>query len=58
MQLGSGAAVAVAKAADAALLQTLAWELPYAAGLLLNKKKEKKERRKRKKDYLVLSHFI
>ena len=49
MQLGSGAAVAVAKAADAALIQTLAWELPYAAGLLLNKKKKKKKKERKKK---------
>ena len=42
MQLGSGVAVAVAQATAAALIQLLAWELPYAADEAVKKKKKKK----------------
>ena len=39
--------VAVAVASAAALLQPLAWELPYATGAAIKrKKKKKKEKRK------------
>ena len=40
MWLRSG--VAVAQEAAAALIQPLAWELPYAAGAALKRKKKKK----------------
>ena len=39
MRLGSCVAVAVARMAAAALIQLLAWEIPYAAGATLKKKK-------------------
>ena len=32
-----------------ALIQPLAWELPYAAGVALKKKKKRKERKKKRK---------
>ena len=41
MWLRSG--VAVAQEAAAALIQPLAWELPYAAGAALKRKKKKKK---------------
>ena len=43
---GSCVAVAVAVAA-AALIQPLAWELPYAADAALKKKKKKKEKKRK-----------
>ena len=39
MQLGSGFAMAVTYAPDAALTQPLAWELPCAAGAAIKRKK-------------------
>ena len=46
----------VVQVADAALIRPLAWELPYAVGLVLKRKKKKKERkeRERKKEAAVL----
>ena len=38
-RLGSGIAVAVAKASAAALIQPLPWELPYAKGATLKRQK-------------------
>ena len=43
-------AVAVVEAEAAALIQPLAWEAPYAAGVVLKRpKKKEKEKRKRQK---------
>ena len=39
MQLGSGVAVAVDRLAAAALIRPLAWELPCAVGVALQRKK-------------------
>ena len=41
MRLGSGVAVAVAAAA--AQIRSLAWELPYATGAAVGKKKKGKD---------------
>ena len=46
MWLVSGAAVAVARLAAAALIRPLALELPYATGAAVKRKKKKKEREK------------
>ena len=43
MQLESDTAVAVAMASSAALIQLLAWELPYATCVGVDKKKKKKK---------------
>ena len=43
MQLGSQVAVAVVRLAAVAPIQTLAWELPYAAGVALKAKKKKEK---------------
>ena len=47
-QIGSGIAVAMAKAA-VALIRPLVWKPPYAAGMALKRKKKKKERKKERK---------
>ena len=36
--------------AAVALIQPLAWELPYAAGVIIKVKKKEKKRKKRKKE--------
>ena len=54
--LGHGLAIAVARLAAAALIQTLAWELLYAAGADLKrpkKKKKKKKQRGHNSDYIL-----
>ena len=45
-QMGSGIAGAVAEVSAVALIQSLAWELPHAAGVALKRKKKKKKREK------------
>ena len=46
--LGPGIAVAVLQATAGALIQTLAWQHPYAAGAALKKAKKEKKREKEK----------
>ena len=41
--LGSGVAVAVVMPAAAALIRTLAWELPHASDAALKRQKEKQQ---------------
>ena len=50
--------------AAVALIQSLAWEIPYAGGMALKKKKKKRERekererkKKRKKKECFLAHL-
>ena len=42
---GSGIAIAAAQVTAGALTQSLAWELPYAAGTAIKKKKKKKKKK-------------
>ena len=42
--------------AAVALIQPLAWELPYAAGVALKSQKRKKERKKKKMIVVFFSH--
>ena len=46
-QMGSGIAGAVAEVSAVALIQSLAWELPHAAGVALKRKKKKKKKGKK-----------
>ena len=46
MQLGSRVALAVSRLAAVVLIQSLAWELPYATGETLKRKKKKRKERK------------
>ena len=50
MWLGASVAVAVAQAAGAALIQPLAWELPYAASAAVKRKKNSL------KDYMLVDY--
>ena len=52
MWLGFAVAAAVVLAAAAALIQPLAWELPYAADKAL-KSKKKKERNTQRKGHII-----
>ena len=47
MQPGFPITVAVAEASSCSVIQTLAWELPYAVGAPLKSKKKKKKKKKK-----------
>lgn len=55
MQLRSGIAVTLEQASAAALIQPLAWELPYATDAALKRKKRKEMQRE--KERLAYAHW-